>query len=335
MSNDHPSFNRMGERTHGTSWFDYLPLVADRWLVTALVSLVFFGVLVAIGLLHPIPSDLLLAQSDQVEALFQALTAGIITAVTLVLALSQLILSQELGAAGDQRNRMEEAMSFRSDVADAIGSEFVAAEPSAFLDALVTAAADQARAVREALADSEAGSDRLTDYLEAVVTDADRVSDRLDGAEFGSFVVVHAALKYDYSRKLHDGRRLIADQDGELSSESRDALDRLIRVLELFGPAREHIKTLYFQWSLADLSRWMLCLAMPALAVTISSLLFLEPGAIGGMTLGVPNALLVVSAAVTLSLVPFTLLLVTVLRIVTVTKRTLAIGPFLLRETNQ
>jgi hypothetical protein len=42
-----------------------------------------------------------------------------------------------------------------------------------------------------------------------------------------------------------------------------------------------------------------------------------------------------VSAATALSLAPFALLGAYVLRIVTVTKRTLAIGPFVLRETDR
>jgi len=38
---------------------------------------------------------------------------------------------------------------------------------------------------------------------------------------------------------------------------------------------------------------------------------------------------------VTVSMLPFTLLLSYILRIVTVTKRTLSIGPFILRETDR
>jgi len=41
----------------------------------------------------------------------------------------------------------------------------------------------------------------------------------------------------------------------------------------------------------------------------------------------------VIVAAVTISLIPFMLLLAYVVRIATVTKHTLSIGPFILRET--
>ncbi len=46
----------------------------------------------------------LLTRGDPVETLFQALITGTITAVTLVLTLNQLVLSQELGAVGDLRD---------------------------------------------------------------------------------------------------------------------------------------------------------------------------------------------------------------------------------------
>ena len=54
-----------------------------------------------------------------------------------------------------------------------------------------------------------------------------------------------------------------------------------------------------------------------------------------GVTLGVDNLLWLVSGAVSLALVPFMLLLSYILRIATVAKRTLAIGPFILRESDR
>jgi hypothetical protein len=49
----------------------------------------------------------------------------------------------------------------------------------------------------------------------------------------------------------------------------------------------------------------------------------------------VNHALVVTAATTTLSLIPFTVLLAYILRVVTVTKRTLSIGPFILRETDR
>ena len=76
----------------------------------------------------------------------------------------------------------------------------------------------------------------------------------------------------------------------------------------------------------------ILSAAVPALGVTVAVLLFVDTGDIPGATLGVSNLLLVVSGAVTLAVLPFLLLVSYVLRIVTITQRTLTTGPFMLRE---
>ena len=199
-------------------------------------------------------------------------------------------------------------------------------EPSAFLRSLVTATGTYAECLREAVDD---GSDAAA-YADSVTGNADAVVDQLSGAEFGEFEVVRAALNYDYSWKLYAGRRL--RRGGALDEEAQAALADLLDALELFGPAREHFKTLYFQWELSNLSRTLLLVAIPALTVAICTLVFFDPADVQGSTAGVGHALFVLAATTTLSLSPFALLLAYVLRIVTVTKRTLSIGPFILRD---
>lgn len=71
----------------------------------------------------------------------------------------------------------------------------------------------------------------------------------------------------------------------------------------------------------------------PSDMVSVSMILYLDnPSTIRGATLGIDNLVWVVSSAVAVALVPFMLLLSYILRIATVAKRTLAIGPFVLRE---
>jgi len=78
--------------------------------------------------------------------------------VTLVLTLSQIVLSQELGAVGDQRERMEGAMDFRADAADAADEDVAPAEPSVFMRDLVAATCEQADALAAAAPDGDAGT---------------------------------------------------------------------------------------------------------------------------------------------------------------------------------
>ncbi len=323
----------MPERAATSTVVIWFVLEANRWLVAGVFGAALWLAIVAMGVAHPTPTAELLAAGDPVGTLFQALVAATVTAVTLVLTLSQLVLSQELGAVGDQRDRMEGSMAFRADVADAVGVAVSPAEPSAFLRALVDTAADRADAVRAALDDP--AEDELDAYLSSVTENAGVVSDHLVGADFGTFDVLRAALDFNYSWKLYAARRILAEQGEDLPSAARDAFADLVDVLELFGPAREHVKTLYFQWELSNLSSMLLLTAIPALSVAVGTLAFFDPGTTTGATLGVDHALLVLATTVTLSLVPFILLLAYILRIVTVTKRTLAIGPLILRETDR
>ncbi|MCU4716571.1 hypothetical protein [Halapricum hydrolyticum] len=332
MSGQQPS-DTMRERAGERSRVLWVLLEANRWLVTTFLSIALFASIVAGGVLVPDPG---LSTGDPIETLYQALITSTVTGVTLVLTLSQLVLSQELGAVGDQRERMDGAMSFRQDVAQVIDTGVSPAEPSAFLRALVTGTRDRAAAVDDALAASDLDSDandRVTSYLDGVIENADSVINQLEGATFGEFDVVRAALNYNYSWKLYEGRSI--HEDAALPDAAVSELESLLDTLELFGPAREHFKTLYFQWELSNLSQTLLYTAVPALSVAVTSLLFLDPATFDGATGGVSHALVLVAATTTVSLLPFTILLAYMLRIVTITKRTLSIGPFILRETDR
>ncbi|MFC3477294.1 hypothetical protein [Halobacterium litoreum] len=330
---DQPS-DRMRERVPQGSRRFWVVLDADRRVVAAGFLAVVFLSMVAAGTLLPTPAFELLTNGDPHETLFNALVGSTITGVTLVLTLSQLVLSQELGAVGDQRDRMEGAMQFRQDAADAAGVDVAPTEPSAFLRGLVEATREQAESLRDAAPDGDAG-DAVSTYVSNLTGNADAVTDQLEGAQFGEFDVVWAALNYNYSWKIYAGERIQSSYGDELDEEATAALADLLDTLKLFGPAREHFKTLYFQWELSDLSRTLLYAAVPALAAAIVALVFFNPANYPGYTLGVNHALVVVSAATTVAVLPFAILLAYILRIVTVTKRTLSIGPFILRETNR
>ena len=326
MPDDEPA-DRMRERSTRSTFALYLLLDADRRYVTiGIVALVFFTL---VGASLAVPGvGVALRSSDSVDTAFQALIGGTITGVTLVLTLNQLVLSQELGAVGDQRERMDGAIAFQEAVRDLVG-ETPPAEPSGFLRAMVDEIADRARVVGE----SGPLDETLEAMIEGTVENAEVVHERLDGADFGEFEVVRAALDFNYSWKLHVARRALDDED--CSAATRESLAALAESLRLFGPAREHFKTLYFQSELIGLSRTVLYAAVPSLTAAISVVLFLDVERHTGTLLAVDTGVWLVSAAVAVAVLPFAVLLAYVLRIATVTERTLSIGPFILRETDR
>ena len=327
----------MRERVPESSRKFWLLLNADRWLVAAGISGGAFLALAVIGQLHPTETPALFSQADPIETLFQGLLTGIITGVTLVLTLSQLVLSQEQGPVGDQRERMEGAMGFRKDAEDVIEEPVSPAQPSAFLRSLVKLTKRDAEAVSDAVQEinDETLNDQVAEFTENLKRNADAVQSNLEGSQFGEFDVVFSALNYNYSWKLYAARRLRAENEDVLTKQAHHAFDELINALELFGPAREHFKTLYFQWAIIDLSRTMLYTSIPALLTAVAGIVYLEPALFPGTVFGARTLVVVVSAGVAVCLLPFAFLFSYILRIVTVAKRTLSIGPFILRETDR
>jgi hypothetical protein len=326
--------NTMRERT-GMSRVAYWILVgAHRREIAGLLVATTFLALVGVGALVP-DVTARLDSGDPVETTFQAFIGATVTGVTLVLTINQLVLSQELGAVADQRERMDGAMEFREDVEETLGITVSPPEPSTFFRVMVEYIRDTSATLAESVeSDGDLAATVRTLHGD-IEQNADAVLSKLDDAEFGTFDVVSAALDFNYSWKLYAARSIRNEYADSLADEQADALDDLVDALGLFGPTREHFKTLYIQWELVNLSRSILLTAVPAILVAVSVLLFLDVTVVGWDVVGVPGIVVVLSAAVSASLVPFLVLLAYVLRIATVTKRTLAIGPFVLRKESE
>ena len=283
------SANTMRERADRSNLLMYFLLELHRLVVTFLVLVVVFVGVVGASLVID-GAAATLVNDDPVATAFQSLIGATVTGVTLVLTLNQLVLSQELGALDDQYDRMEGAMTFREEVGEVIG-ETPPAEPSAFLCTLIEAIADRARAVGEAVDDGDEDARHLVDVTTG---NADAVLDRLDGAEFGEFEVVQRSLDFNYSWKLYATNRLT---DERRSEEAQEAIEDLSETLGLFGPAREHFKTLYFQSELINLSRTVLYVSVPSLVIATAFTLLFDPKNYPGTVLGLDVAVLLVAAA--------------------------------------
>lgn len=314
----------------------YVQLNTNRLHLTLAVSAAFFASLMFLSVFDDTPLRVVMRASDPVETLFQGYLTAIITGVTLVVTISQLVLSQELGPLGDQRERMKGALEFRREVEDFFDTA-PPPEPSAFLQALVDMSSKNAEELREAVSDnnSEQLRDNLDDFVDELVQNAEVVSDDLEGAQFGRYQVVKSSLDYNYSWKIYQARRMRRDYADDLGEEEQEAFDNLIQVLKFFGPAREHFKTLFFEWELVDLSRKMLYISVPALAIAAAMLIIVDPSTLPGFFLGIDNMIWIVAAAATICSIPFFLLGTYIIRLATIARRTLAIGPFILRESGR
>ena len=328
--------DRLHERLNQNRIKLWFLMGGKRWHVIGLMVTIVFITLVTVGYLYP-AAESAIRSSDSVDTLFSAFLTAIITGVTVVVSLNQLVLSQELGAVKEQRARMEGAMQFRSDVADVIQAQVSPSRPAQFIRALVQVSADRAKDLQDIVSDSSEKDFRkeINDFTDSLIGNAREVSEGLDDARFGEFDVISSALNYNYSWKIFTARRIKKKYNDLLTDKGEEELERLIEVLSLFGPTREYFKTLYFQSVLIDFSRRILFAAIPALLVSACMIIFFNFKTYSVIIFNTETLVLVIALAATISLIPFLILISYVIRIATITQHTLSIGPFILRETDE
>lgn len=314
----------------------WLLLTANRAVIAALLTGGLFVVLVVAGAVNTTPLRVLIRQGTHVERLFQSFVMSLVTGITLVVTLTQLVLSRELGPLGEQRDRMAGAVDFRQDIEELSGS-VAPPDPASFMRTFMQLCEARASTLAERVADNDDAAlrENATDLAERIGEHAATIGDRLTDADFGDFDVVGVILDYDYSWNIYATRKIRSAYGDALGEAEHEAFDELLNVLFLFGPAREHFKTLYFRRELVDLSRDMLYAGVPALAIAIMGLLYLNPNSFIGSTLGIENVVFVVSAAVAVASTPFFVLVAYIVRLATIAQRTLAIGPFVLRDSQR
>jgi|SRR6056297_3519201 len=325
--------NTLADRIDMGGFSEWFLLDGNRLAASALVAGGIFGTFLLVSTVAFPSLQTAIRSADTVETMFSTMIGTVVTGTTLVVTISQLVISQENGPLGDQRQRMSDAMDFRT-YATELFEEAPEADPAAFLGQLLDVNKRRADALEAELADSDDDElrEQVGELLDSLRNNADKALGKLEDAQFGTFGVLNAALDYNYSWKIYQIERLTDEFDESLDDDQQEAFRQLETALTMFGPAREHIKTLYFQWELIDLSRYILYAAVPALTVAGTMLAFVGAKTFPGQTLGVPNVTWVVGAAFTLTLAPFLIFLTYILRIVVVAKHTLAIGPFVLRQ---
>lgn len=336
MNNGTGAANKMHERSGQSAIKLWLLLSADRLLVTAVLGLlVFVSFVVLVSVLEP-PLIPQLNSGDPTETLFATMLGAIATVTTLTVTIGQVVLSQENGPLGDQHMRMSNAMDVRTYVGEVIGKP-CPVDPSTFLWELVSACEERGRDLRSTASSTsnQQFEEDVDDLATSITGNAEAVKGDLTTQSFGTFDVLAAALNFNYGEKIYEVERITDEYTDDLDEAEREQLAELKTALSMFAPAREHVKTLYFQWELVNLSRRILYLSVPALVVSGVMVAVVEPASFPYRVFGIDTILLVIAGAFTLTLLPFLLLLSYITRLVTIAKQTLAVEPLILRESEQ
>ena len=181
----------------------YVLLNVNRRLLTAVLTVGLFVAFMLLGT-YAVPTfRQYMIGYGPTRYVFQAYVGAIITGVTLVVTISPVVLSQEFGSLGEQREKMGGSMGFRADVED-IFDAASPPEPNDFLRALVENTSEKAEILEDAVEGNE--DDDILEAVDQLAEDihgnASVVSDELEDRAFGEYTVVKAALDCNYSWKI-------------------------------------------------------------------------------------------------------------------------------------
>ena len=294
----------------------------NRLALTAAILLVVFG-----SLLFLTGTDVLAVGPGSIAGtLFSSgLTSGVLTVVTLILSINQLILSRVFGSPGDLRDRLDGTKAYRARIEDLAGVHATPNDPAGFIALLGETIADRARALSADLEQTISGADEeIGETLDAVADYGQRLADALE-PEASIAEVLNVLLSTDYARKMTDVHELSNRFGAELDPVQRGDLETLEQLLEDVAIARQFFKTLALQQNFARLSR---IIAVTGLAAFFATVLLSLVYRSSGVTLEPRLMPLVVSAGLTIVSAPIVAVIVYVLRAATVARHTVSVGPF-------
>ncbi|WP_336363586.1 hypothetical protein [Halalkalicoccus salilacus] len=295
-----------------------------------MITSLFFGFFSSLSILNVVP----LLDLQALFYVYSGLITGNFTLITVVVSINQLLLSRELQTPGELRTQIENVIEYRRDVEGA-ADEIAPVQPLGFLRLLVEATREQAQRLggfsrNDAV---QAGGDELASEATRLTEQMDQIDTLLRESETGTINVLLTLLRTNYAQEINRLRMTKERFEEDLSPPVHDSIDEVIDRLQEIDVARQYFKAIYFQQELASLSRILLYVGLPAVAIATATLLVLtlpasEPEAIRHV-----DVLLPVSLAV--GFLPLSILCSYILRTATVTNLTAATLPFTTPEQEQ
>lgn len=308
----------------------WLLVDADRWAVVAALSGGVFVAVVGAVLLGP-PSVLAyLVGGTALAKGYVELQTLVVTVITVVLAINQLVLSPELGSLGRQRSRLDDVLENRSWTEAVAGVPTAPTEPDEYLRVVTEATRDRALRLREATADADDPEVRaaVDDYVDDVVRQTERAAAVLEDARFGTTDMLGAAMHVTTAEEIRRIRDLRARHADALSDEEAAAVDEMLEVLELYTVAREYFRALYVQWEFINFSRAILVIGLPAVVVAHLTIGFVDANAFPGSVFGVRNLFWYESLAFAVTVTPVSVVVSYAARLSMIARASIFVSPF-------
>lgn len=204
----------------------WLLLTGQRFSVAIGILTIMTGVVVI-----PNPTRFAMQNMTPLFYIVGALIGGNITLVTVVVAINQVILSQELETPGSLRDEIERTADFRQ---GALNQPTPPTDPSAFLQQLLQQTHDHARALEGLVPKSGNGTN---DWLQnELPRECEQASDQLESASNTLSAVTVPWHGIDFTDAIHDCYQLQSKYEEERDEQLLASLNALTSDLENTTP---------------------------------------------------------------------------------------------------
>lgn len=311
-SSDNPTY-RLAQQL----WW-WLAFDGDRRIVTVTVLGFGFLVITSVSQLVGPPSVPALAEQHTMS-LVSTLLSGTFFLFSIVVSVNTLYVSQQQNPLNQQLDRIQSIIEFRRKLESGMDEDHVPAEPDAFLQLLTANILERAQHLENTLrtADLELRED-LDAYVTQLAEETGEMNADLDEATT-TLDLVLATRDYNHDRQINDLRRLRSEYSEQLTDETDELIDEMLRLLQHFAAAREYFMTLYTRREFARLSRDLVLTAVPTAAVVASFMHFSND---------LPESSVLIAGVEAIAFVPFVLVASYVLRVAVTSTHTQIGGQF-------
>lgn len=263
---------------------------------------------------------------SSVKTMFgSGIIAGVFTLLTVTLSINQLISTRVFGAPNALDSKFEGGKQLRKTVEDIAGREASPVSTAAFISLIGDVLEERVQKFEARTArDGHPPAEELEAYISRVEQYAAQI--RSVSASMHPITVISTTEGSDYARHIRDIERLQGTRSDQLSSEANEHLEAIIDLLRAFSISRQYYKTITIQQDFAQLTRLLIFVSLPAVLTAFYVPLLYQSGP---DTVIAPEYLpLVISGAIAVISIPLLLLLMFLLRITTVMRYTVSVGPF-------
>jgi hypothetical protein len=315
----------------GRPWIvRWVLLEANRNAVAGALLTGVFAALVAMGTIWTFEMQRLLTETPAVQTILNTLLSGIILLVSIVISINSIVLSYDITSIETQEERIEGIMEYRQQIGEMTDREVSPTDPASFLEVMGEVIHDRAEALKEVSdGTDEEVAEEIEEYIGEVTGTVERLGGSFESATGAEFGVLWLGLDVDYGDHLDRSRALKTSYGTDMSESFGDRLDELVQAFELFAIGKEYFKTLYYSNEVAQLSRTLLVVSLPAILFNAGAILAINAELFPQMGIpGISPLLLFVAITFTISLAPYLILTSYMLRLATVARRTASAGPF-------